>query len=83
MKHSFIMLDDYLLIFQFTIGKTHSIKPGLLRFFGRCKGIPPMPMWRFVFIIEPNLTLICPQPWRLDLRKLLPYSAVVDVGNKL
>jgi hypothetical protein len=79
---SFILLDGRLIIFQFTVGKTHGIKPGLLRFFEKCKGAPPMSKWRFVFIIEPNLTLISPQPWRLDLRKLHPYSAVVDVSKK-
>lgn len=79
---SFILLNNHLFIFQFTIGQTHGIKPGLLRFFERCKGAPPMSEWRFVFIIEPNLTLTCPQPWHLDLRKLLPYSAVVNISKK-
>jgi hypothetical protein len=79
---SFILLDNHLFIFQFTIGRTHGIKPGLLRFFEQRKGAPPMSEWRFVLIIEPNLTLTCPQPWHLALRKLLPYSAVVNISKK-
>ena len=79
---SFILHGGNLFILQFTIAKTQSIKQGLLRFFEQLTGVPPMSQWRFVFIVEPDKKLVCPQPWCLDLRKLLPYSAVVELCKK-
>ena len=76
---SFIWLDDTLYIFQFTVGGTYGIKPGLLRFFDQYLSLPRLSSWLFVFITEPNRTLICPQPWRLNLRELSLRTAVVDV----
>lgn len=73
----FILLNGLLFLFQFTIAGTHDIKPGLVDFLATCQDIPPMDKWRFVFILSPNSTVICPQPWRLELRTLQLYSAVI------
>ena len=78
---SFILINGLLLIFQFTISRGHDIKPGLLRFFDRCPNCPPISDWRFVFIIPRNLTLTCPQPWRLKLREVPLFSSVVDTSG--
>jgi hypothetical protein len=75
---SFILLDGILYIFQITIGMQHDINPGLIDVTDNFS-FPPRDQWHFVFIIRPNMTLTVPQPWRLTLRDLSPYSAVVDV----
>jgi hypothetical protein len=72
----FILVDDFLYIFQMTIRHRHDINHGLMDSADRY-GFPPMDKWRFVFIIPPNLLLRVPQPWKLKLRSLSPYSAVV------
>jgi hypothetical protein len=74
---SFLLLDNHFIIFQFTIGFKHGIKPKLIHFLEKCAGIPPMEKWIFVFVIPPGLTLKCPQPRDLKLRALPLYSAVV------
>lgn len=76
---SFIVINGLLYVLQFAIGGDHGIKPGLVDFIGKCPGLPSIDNWRFIFIHPPNYTLVCPQPWRLELRKLQPYSAVLDL----
>jgi hypothetical protein len=76
---SFILLNGILHIFQFTIGSKHDIKPGLVDFFRKLPDIPSMDKWRFVFILPPNQTVICPEPSRVELRVLHPYSAVISM----
>lgn len=81
-NNSFILLNNILYIFQFAAGWTHGIKISLIPFFEKYKEqgeVPPISSWRFVFIIDSNLTLICPQPWQLKLQELPLYSAVVEV----
>lgn len=73
---SFILLNGFLYIFQFTIGEKHDIKLGLVDFATRLD-LPSMDKWRFVFILPPNSTLVCPQPWRLEMHTLQLYSAVI------
>ena len=75
---SFILLDGLLYIFQITVGLKHDINHGLLDVADKY-GFPPRNQWRFVFIIPPNITLTVPRPWRLALRDLSPYSAVIHV----
>ena len=78
---SFILLNGDLHVFQFTVGKTHDIKPGLVDFTKKTHlNLPSMDRWRFVFIIPHNLTLICPRPRSLELRKLQLYSAVANLS---
>ncbi|KIM86220.1 hypothetical protein PILCRDRAFT_816150 [Piloderma croceum F 1598] len=73
---SFILVDDILYIFQMTIGPIHDINRGLIDSADRYH-FPSKDKWRSVFIIPPNLILMVPQPWKLALRGLLLYSAVV------
>jgi hypothetical protein len=76
---SFIVVSGLLFMLQFTIGEEYDIKPGLVDFIGKCPGLPSMENWRFIFIHPPNHTLVCPQPWRLEMRKLHPFSAVLTL----
>ena len=78
--HSFILLDNLLYIFQMTIASSHDINQGLITV-ANSYSFPPREKWRFVFIIPPNLTLSVPQPWKLNLRSLSPYSAVIRVDE--
>jgi hypothetical protein len=73
---SFILVNDILYIFQMTIKPIHDINRGLVDSAGRYH-FPSRDKWRFVFIIPPNLVLAVPQPWKLELRSLSPYSTVV------
>ena len=77
----FILMNDLLYIFQFSIGKEHNIKPGLLDFMDKCPGFPSMDKWRFMFVHPPNHTLISPQPRKLELRNLHPLSAKLDLDS--
>ncbi|KAF8340042.1 hypothetical protein F5887DRAFT_1160464 [Amanita rubescens] len=76
--NSFILTNDLLYIFQFSVGSVHDIKPGLIDFIRKCYGPPSMDKCRFVFIHPPNHTLICPQPRRLEMQELHPCSAALD-----
>jgi len=78
---SFIVVGDILYLFQFTIALEHDIKPGLITFLGKCQGLPPMDNWCFVFVVPPNSSLIAPQPWSLQLRKLRPYTSVIQLAD--
>ena len=79
---SFILLDGFLYIFQITVEMHHDINHGLIDVGEKYShGFPPRDKWRFVFIIPPNMTLTVPRPWKLALRDLSPYSAVVDVDS--
>lgn len=57
----FIVMNDLLYIFQFTIG---GIKPGLIDFVDKYPELPSKDNWRFVFIVPPTgkHELICSQP---------------------
>jgi len=75
---AFLLVNGVIYIFQFTVGKEHTIKPGFVEFFQKCHHVPPMEEWKFVFVIPPGLTLTCPEP-NSQLRSLIPYSAELDV----
>jgi len=74
----FVLLEGFLYIFQITVGMHHDINRGLVDVADKYS-FPPRDQWCFMFIIPPNMTLTVPRPWRLALRDLSPYSAVVDV----
>ncbi len=76
---SFILIKDILNIFQFSIGKEHDIKPGLINLIHKCCGALSMDKCRFVFVHPPNHTLICPQPRKLKMQELHPCSAVLKL----
>jgi len=79
--NSFILMNDLLYIFQFSVDSVHDIKPGLIDFIRKCYGSPSMDKCRFVFIHPPNHTLICPQPRKLEMQELHPCSAALDFGK--
>ena len=72
---SFILMNDLLYIFQFSIGEKRDIKLGLFNFI-RDLGFLSMDKCRFVFIHPPNHTLVCPQPPKLEMH---PCSAVLEL----
>jgi hypothetical protein len=73
---SFILVDDILYIFQMTVKPIHDINHGLVESTHHYH-FPSRDEWHFVFIIPPNLVLAVPQPWKLVLRSLSPFLAVV------
>ena len=75
---SFIVLDNDLFIFQFTISHVHDIKPGFIEFFGKCKpeSVPRKENWKLVFVIAPNMILKSPNLKNLPDLKL--FSTVVS-----
>ena len=77
---SFVLLNGLLYIFQITVGMKHNINQGLIEVADKYQ-FPPREQWRFVLIIPPKTTLTVPRPWRLALRNLSPYSAVVSVDR--
>ncbi len=78
---SFILINDLLYIFQFSIGNVHDIKTGLIDFIHKCPGPLSIDNCRFVFIHPPNHTLVCPRPRKLEMQGLHPCSAVLDFNT--
>ena len=76
---SFILMNGSLHLFQFSISKRHSIKPGLIDFFSPyVMQVPPMDEWRFIFIHPPDHLLASPQ-LQGEMEKLHLYSVAFDV----
>ena len=73
-----LLINGILYIFQFTVGKEYTIKPGFVEFLRKCRHVPPMEEWKFVFVIPPGSMLIYPEP-NSQLRNFNPYSAELDV----
>ncbi len=69
---SFILVDQILYIFQFTIAASHEIKEGIMDFFSqetlkdKLQGVE----WRFIFVIRPGWEFICPES---NVKKLKPF----------
>lgn len=79
---SFIIMNDLLYIFQFTIGKEHGIKPGLIDFVDKYSELPSMDNWRFVFIVPLNHELIClVQPKSQKLHWQPYFSAAIELDK--
>jgi len=78
---AFLLLHGILYILQFTVGQKHDIKPGFVKFLQKCRNVPPLEEWKFVFLIPPGTMLQCPEPKSElpGLRKLNPYSAELDL----
>jgi len=80
---SFILADQKLYIFQFSIGSDHPIKNGIVPFFSQ-RSLPPREDWHFVFVVPPGprSEISCPQPRDSDLNAFLSkmnlFSAVLD-----
>lgn len=79
--NSFIVMNNHLYIFQFTIGGEHSIKPELMNFICRYPELPSMDNWHFIFILPPNHILKRQQPPEREMRELHLYSAVIDLDK--
>ena len=77
---SFIWMDNFLYIFQFTIAEKHKINAGLFRYLDRYPELPPI---SFIFILPLNHELVCPHSQKFEDEGLEPYSAVVDVEKCL
>jgi len=77
----FLLLNGILYILQFTVGQKHSIRPGFVDFLQKCQHVPPLEEWKFVFLIPPRITLVCPEPKSElpGLCNLNPYSAEIDL----
>jgi hypothetical protein len=82
---AFVLLDGILYILQFTVGQNHSIKPGFVEFLQKCQDVPPLEEWKFVFLVPPGSTLLCPEPKSelAALCNLNPYSAELDLRRYL
>ena len=52
---SFILYGGCLNVFQYTGGRNHGIKDGLVSFLASCSGLPPRANWQFVFILPDDL----------------------------
>ncbi len=80
---SFIMADQNLYIFQFTIGSNHPIKKGIVDFFLQ-ESLPPRANWHFVFVAPTGSRseISCPQSRDSGLKELMEemklFSAVLD-----
>ena len=58
---SFIMVNNQLYIFQFTVATEHDVNKGILTFFSQAS-LPPRANWYFIFVIPSNLSEFgCPQ----------------------
>lgn len=76
---SFVLMNGFLYLFQFSISKCHIIKPGLIDFFSPyVMQVPSMDEWRFAFIHPSDHVLASPQ-LRGDMEKLHLYSAAFDL----
>jgi hypothetical protein len=76
---SFILMNGFLYLFQFSISKYHSIKPALIDFFNPyVMQVPSMDEWRFTFIHPPDHVLASPQ-LQGEMEKLHLYSAAFDL----
>jgi hypothetical protein len=89
---AFIIADEKLFIFQFTIGSYHPIKEGIIPFFSKYSATLPQEVnWYFVFVVPPGprSEVSCPQaqPRETELKELLGkmtlFSAVTDPTVKM
>jgi hypothetical protein len=75
---SFIVINGFLYIFQFTIASEHDVETGLIDLLGKRQGVPPMDNWRFVFVTPPDSTLTVRL---LKLHELRPYTSVIRFAD--
>ena len=85
---SFIILDGFLYLFQFTMSDEHGVKPrmvGLLRKLMKIPAFPEMAKWRFVFITptDCDVTVVMPSEVDTFLEGVSLYSAYLDIVDRL
>lgn len=74
---SFILIDDTLYVFQFTIAKSHDVKAGIVPFLESMSQFHVV----FIFVIPSDLLVLkCSYPNDAHLRKLTFHSARVRVS---
>ena len=79
---SFILKDDILYLFQFTVFEEHRINDKLILRFEECTNVPPRDKWRFILIIPDDVeALECLYPKNQGLQKLNPFSSQVSVKD--
>jgi hypothetical protein len=84
---SFILINQILYIFQFSIAGSHPIKAGIMDFFSQpsLNAMLQGMEWRFVFIIPPGETILCPRSRgdKIDefWERVSMFSAVFDPEN--
>jgi hypothetical protein len=73
---SFVVYDNILYFFKFTIKATHDIED-FFEFLDNCTGLPPRKDWRFMFVRPREIrnTLKCPFQSTDALRDLTLYSS--------
>jgi hypothetical protein len=78
---SFILHDNLLFIFQFTVSKKHDIKTGFISRFTAFNKFPPFEDWRFIFIIPYKNDQIFKNPYVdfPNIRGFKPSSAQVAI----
>lgn len=76
---SFILFEHKLYVFQFTIGKIHDVKAGIVPFLKLARDLYPVV---FIFVIPRDSNLLkCPYPIDSFLRGLLFHSARVQISK--
>jgi hypothetical protein len=77
---SFIVHRGYLYMFQFTIGRKHPIKKGIIPFLEECRNPPIKKNWKFIFVIPDDAkTLKCPFSLFKGVKDLKLFSATLKV----
>jgi hypothetical protein len=79
--HSFILYDDILYIFRFTVSDEQGIEDGLI---AECAELSiPEDKWVFIFVIPDGVKLLkCPYPTSLGLQRLEPCTAQIAVAGE-
>jgi hypothetical protein len=67
----FILADEVLYIFQFSIASEHEINPSIMDFFPHAT--LKEALWRFIFVVPPDETLELPEPSRDAGEKLKEF----------
>jgi hypothetical protein len=84
---SFVVVDQVVYMFQFTIATKHEIKPGIADFLSHLRLRTTIEDLRFVFVIPPGHKVECPQASDEKLEQfwntVKMYSAVVDPDFKI
>ena len=82
---SFVLVDQVLYIFQFSISALHEITEGVTKFFSQptLKEKLQGAEWRFVFVISPGSTIVCSESNVAKLKGFWdmarPFTAEIDV----
>jgi len=86
---SFILVDQVLYIFQFSIAASHEIKEGIAKLLSqptleaKLQGVE----WRFVFVIPSGSTIVCPESNGAELKRFWArarlFTAEIDIYRRV